>query len=64
MNASGRRCRQFANGMRHLSPLCGGHIRGGRPVYKATAGLSVAQAIERERAIARRQMAIKTKKKG
>lgn len=63
MNASGRRCRQFANGFTHLAPICGGSVRGGRPVYTATAGISVAQAIERERATARRQAQIKAKKK-
>lgn len=63
MNANGRRCRQFRNGFRHLAIICGGAYSGGRPIYKSTSGLSVAAAIERERAIARRQMQIKRKAK-
>lgn len=56
MNANGRRCRQFANGFRHVAKL-------GRPVYKATSSLSVAAAIAREREVARRMQAAKGKKK-
>ena len=56
MNANGRRCRQFKNGFRHLARI-------GRPIYKATATSSVQAAIERERAIARRQAAMKKKPK-
>lgn len=56
MNANGRRCRQMANGMSHLARL-------GRPIYRATAGDSVAAAIERERQIARRMANAKGKKK-
>ena len=63
MNAAGRRCREFANGFSRFSKICGRAVRGGRPVYTATAGISVAQAIERERAAARRQAQIKAKKK-
>lgn len=63
MNANGRRCRQFANGHRHLAKLCGGSYAGGRRIYKSTSGLSVAAAIERERAVARRQAAMKKKPK-
>lgn len=64
MNAAGRRCKQFANGFRHLAKICGGTFQGGRPTYVATAGISVQQAIERERAAAKRQAAMKSKKKG
>lgn len=63
MNANGRLCRKFAKGFSGFAKICGRAVRGGRPIYTATAGLSIAQAIERERAIARRQMQIKAKKK-
>jgi hypothetical protein len=63
MNASGRRCRQFKNGFRHLAKICGGSFAGGRRVYKSTSGGSVADAIARERAVARRMASIKAKSK-
>lgn len=56
MNANGRRCRQFANGFRHLGPLV-------RPRYPSTATRSVAESIAREKEVARRMMAAKGKKK-
>lgn len=54
MNANGRRCRQFQHGFAHLSPLV-------RPRYKK-ATTSIHEAIERERAAARRQMEVKKPK--
>lgn len=56
MNANGRRCRQFKNGFKHLARL-------GRPIYHSASGLTVAQSIQRERAHAARQAAMKGKKK-
>ncbi len=57
MNANGRRCRQFANGFRHLARI-------GRPIYPSIATRSVAESIARERETARRMAAAKSKKKG
>lgn len=56
MNALGRKARRFANGFRHIARL-------GRPIYKATASNTVADAIARERAVAKRMAAAKGKKK-
>jgi hypothetical protein len=56
MNANGRLCRRFKHGFKDVAKL-------GRPVYKATSSLSVAQAIARERAQAARMAAAKGKKK-
>lgn len=64
MNANGRRCRQFSNGHRHLAKICGHGVKGGRPIYRGGSSLSIAAAIERERAAARRQMQMKKPKKG
>lgn len=63
MNAAGRRCREFGNGLARFAKVCGGSYRGGRRIYKATAHLSVAQAIERERVAAKREAARKAKKR-
>lgn len=54
MNANGRLCRRFKHGFRDIAKL-------GRPIYKATSGLSVAQAIQKERAKAARLAQIKKK---
>ncbi len=56
MNANGRRCRQFANGFKHLARI-------GRPIYKGASNLSVHQAIAAERVRAARMAAAKGKKK-
>lgn len=57
MNANGRRCRQFANGMRHLARL-------GRPMYPPVkSNRSIAEAIAAESMKARRMQAAKGKKK-
>lgn len=62
MNAAGRRCKQFANGFRHLAVICGKSYKGGRPAYKRTSN-TVAEAIARERAAAAREQQRKAKKK-
>lgn len=56
MNANGRLCRRFKHGFKDIALM-------GRPIYKATSGLSVAQSIARERAIAARMAASQRKKK-
>jgi hypothetical protein len=56
MNANGRLCRKF-------KVRFGGIAKLGRPIYRATSGTSVADAIARERAVAKRQAAIKRKPK-
>lgn len=63
MNANGRRVRQANNGYRHLSRLNGVNIKGGRPMYPPTAGLSVAELIARERRRAAAEQARKKKSK-
>lgn len=50
-----RRRRQAVNGYKHIARL-------GRPIYKATASTSVAQAIERERRLAAAEARRRTKK--
>ena len=62
MGASKRRRRQFAIGFRNLARICGKSVKGGRPIYRRSALGSIAEAIERERAFARRQALIKRKK--
>lgn len=63
MSAASRRRRQWANGFGHLAKICGGSVRGGRPIYRRRSFGSVAEAIERERQQARRQAQIKRKSK-
>lgn len=60
--AARRRRRWFAIGFRHLARICGGSVQGGRPLYRGASGTTVADAIERERAAARREMQRKVKK--
>jgi hypothetical protein len=61
--AATRRRRQFKNGQRHLAKICGKAFKGGRRIYPAKAGLSVSDAIAKERAFAARQQAMKGRKK-
>jgi hypothetical protein len=61
--AAKRRRKQAANGFKHLASICGKAIKGGRPRYPSAMGLSVAQAIARERQQAAREAARKGKKK-
>lgn len=55
MNANGRLCRRFAMKFRDVARI-------GRPIYRPTASLSVAEAIARERAQAKKAASIKKKK--
>lgn len=63
MGAAKRRRRQFAIGFSNLARICGGSVKGGRPIYRRANLGSVAEAIERERALARKLAAIKRGKK-
>lgn len=63
MSAAKRRRRQHKIGFRHLARICGKSVVGGRPIYKATAQDSVAEAIAREREFVKRQAKIKAGKK-
>lgn len=63
MGAASRRRRWFKIGFRHLARICGGSFAGGRPIYTGIHGTSLQEAIERERATARREMQLKRKKK-
>jgi hypothetical protein len=63
MSHGSRRRKQFAMGHRHLAKICGKSYKGGRPIYAGKSSLSVSAAIARERDFARRQAAMKQKKK-
>lgn len=58
-----RRRRQHAIGFRHLALICGKAVQGGRPLYRRRALLSVAEAIQRERAFAAKHAKMKMKRK-
>lgn len=62
MGAAKRRRRQAAMGYRNLARICGKNVAGGRPIYRRTALVSISEAIERERALARKLAQIKRKK--
>jgi hypothetical protein len=61
--AAKRRRRQFKMGFRHLAKICGGSVKGGRPIYPPQRSRSVADAIARNRMIAAREAQARTKKK-
>lgn len=63
MSALGRRQKQWKNGHAHLAVICGHHVRGGRPIYRRAALVSVAEAIQRERMKAIAEKNRKAKKK-
>lgn len=56
MNANGRRCRQFANGFKHLARI-------GRPIYHSKALGNIHQAIQAEKMKAARMAGANKKKK-
>lgn len=64
MSAASRRRRQHANGFSHLARICGKSFTGGRPIYRRIGvGMSVQEAIARERAQAMAEQRRKAKKK-
>jgi hypothetical protein len=63
MNANGRRCREFNNRFKKFARICGRSYSGGRRIHASTAGLTVHEAIARERETAKRIAASKGKKK-